>query len=181
MNVVQPITDKYVINCVKQELKEKSERDYFIFLCALYTGRRISDVLSLKVKDLKGKDEVYVRESKTGKKIHIPINKELKNACEKYLENRSLHEYIFASPYKINQPMSRQNFYKILREICEKYGLENIGCHSLRKTFGYHHYKQFKDAAILMDIFGHADVSITKRYIGETQAEINKTMKNFTI
>ena len=111
----------------------------------------------------------------------MPINKELRKVCETYLEDRDMHEYIFVSPYKINQPMCRSSFYKILRAAAEHYGLERIGCHTMRKTFGYHYYQKFKDAVTLMEIFGHCDINITLRYIGINQEVINKTMGNFKI
>lgn len=39
--------------------------------------------------------------------------------------------------------------YKILRGAAEYVGLNDIGTHTLRKTFGYHFYKQTKDVAML--------------------------------
>lgn len=181
MNAVEPIRDPYILKCIAEDLKRDNERNYMIFLCALYTGRRISDVLSFKVSDLKNKDFIYIRESKTGKKIYLPINDELKYVLASYLENRKTYEYVFPSPYKNKTCMHRSTFYKILNEEAKKYGLERIGCHTMRKTFGYHYYQKFKDAVTLMEIFGHADINITLRYIGINQEVINKTMKNFKI
>ena len=51
----------------------------------------------------------------------------------------------------------------------------------MRKTFGYQHYKRYKDIAILKEIFNHAAPSITKRYIGITQDEINETLNDFRL
>ena len=45
----------------------------------------------------------------------------------------------------------------------------------MRKTFGYHHYKQFHDIALLQTIFNHYSPVVTKRYIGITQDEINES------
>ncbi|MCJ2173246.1 hypothetical protein C7M22_00288 [Bacillus velezensis] len=44
--------------------------------------------------------------------------------------------------------------------------LDNIGTHTLRKTFGYHFYRQTKDVAMLQEIFNHSDQRTTLRYIG---------------
>lgn len=44
-----------------------------------------------------------------------------------------------------------------------------IGCHSLRKTFGYWLYQDTKDAVAIKEMLNHSDISITKRYIGVTQ------------
>lgn len=181
MNTVEPIRDPYIIKCIAEDIKKDNMRNYIIFLCALYTGRRISDVLSLKVGDLKNKDFIFIREAKTGKKIYLPLNDELKNELSTYLEDKQPYEYIFKSPYKNKTTIHRSTFYKILNEYAQKYRLDRIGCHTMRKTFGYHYYQKFKDAVTLMEIFGHVDINITLRYIGINQEVINKTMKNFKI
>lgn len=60
-------------------------------------------------------------------------------------------------------------------------GIEHTGTRSLRKTFGYHHYRKHKDLAILQEIFSHSSLSITKRYIGITQDESEDTSKDFSL
>ena len=46
--------------------------------------------------------------------------------------------------------------YKIINGVAKSVGIrEKIGTHTLRKTFGYHHYKKNKDVAILQKIFNH--------------------------
>ena len=53
---------------------------------------------------------------------------------------------------------------------------KNIGTHSLRKTFGYHiwHNAEDKEKALvmLMAIFNHSSVAMTKKYIGIMDEEI---------
>ncbi|KYD30524.1 hypothetical protein B4110_3692 [Parageobacillus toebii] len=43
--------------------------------------------------------------------------------------------------------------YKILRKVAERFHLDEIGTHTLRKTFVYHFYQQTKDVAMLQEIF----------------------------
>ncbi len=75
----------------------------------------------------------------------------------------------------------RVQVYKILNKVAAKYGLTNIGTHTLRKTFGYWHYQQFKDVALLQKIFGHSDPGVTLRYIGIIQDTMDTTLKSFKI
>ena len=43
---------------------------------------------------------------------------------------------------------------------------ENIGTHTLRKTFGYHAYQTGADLTVIQDIFNHSAPRVTLRYIG---------------
>lgn len=63
----------------------------------------------------------------------------------------------------------------------EYVGLDGIGTHTLRKTFGYHFYKQTKDVAMLQEIINHSDQRATLRYIGINQNTMNNGMKKFEI
>ncbi|PMB07702.1 integrase [Fischerella thermalis CCMEE 5273] len=49
---------------------------------------------------------------------------------------------------------------------------ECIGCHSLRKTFGYHATKNGVGIAVLQKVFNHSHPAVTERYIGLMQDDI---------
>jgi len=181
MNYVEPLRDPHILKLIANDLKATRERDYLIFLCAIYFGRRIMDILTLKVCDVKDKDFIHVRESKTGKKILLPISKWLKAELNDYVKDMGPDEYIFKSTQKKYKPIDRTTYYKILKNVAKKYSIEHIGCHSLRKTFGYHYYKKTGDVVTLMEIFGHTHPSVTLRYIGINQETINESMRNFRI
>lgn len=77
--------------------------------------------------------------------------------------------------------ISRQQAHHVLNIVAEKLGVEDVGTHTLRKTFGYWHYKQYADIAILQDIFNHSAPSITMRYIEITQDMKDKTIEELDI
>ncbi|MEY9870506.1 integrase [Peribacillus sp. B2I2] len=56
-------------------------------------------------------------------------------------------------------------------------GVEHVGNHILRKTFGYWFYKANKDIAMLH----HSHPSVTLRYICITEEETNNVLKHFSV
>lgn len=98
-----------------------------------------------------------------------------------YCIGKDSNEYLIKSRIGVNKPISRYMAYKILNETASMFGLENIGTHTLRKTFGYHFYNQTKDAATLRLIFNHSSDAVTLRYIGILQESINTKIDNFEI
>lgn len=66
--------------------------------------------------------------------------------------------------------------WKILNTAAKEVGLDEIGRHTLRKTFGYHFYQKYKDVAVLQQIFNHSSPSVTMRYIGINQDIIDEAV-----
>lgn len=180
MNLVQPIRDKELLQEIKKWLKETNERNYILFLLGINTGLRISDILRLRVRDVQGWD-IYIREKKTGKPKQIKMPNELKKAIRNYVKDKDPSEFLIKSRQGKNKPITRGMAYVILSEIAEEFDLERIGTHSLRKSYGYHHYRQFKDVAALQKIFNHSDPSITLRYIGIEQDSLNEMQRKLRI
>jgi len=178
MNIVQPIRDKELIQKFKNELLKNGYRDYMLFVLGINTGLRISDILKLRVNDVKDRQHIIIVEQKTNKTKRFLINNMLKEDIDKYIEGMEDKDYLFPSR-KGDKPIGRVQAYRILNNVAVKLGLVEIGTHTLRKTFGYWHYKQHKDVAILQDIFNHSAPSVTLRYIGITEDIKDSTIENF--
>lgn len=176
MNTVEPIRDMNLVLDVADYLKVRNERDYVLFMFGIYTGLRISDILKLRVRDVRGKDYVYIRENKTGKEKRFPINAELKPIIINYIKGKKDFEYLFKSPNYPNKAISRQQAYNILTDAGKAFGISTIGTHTLRKTFGYHMYQQTHDAITIKDILNHSHLSETLRYIGINQDNKDKAI-----
>lgn len=174
MNTVEPIRDIGTVLDIADYLKARNDRDYVMFMFGIYSGLRISDILKFRVRDVRGKDSISQREQKTGKEKKFPINRELKAILGEYVKDKKDYEFLFKSPHQPNRPITRQQAYNILSSAGKCFGLEGIGTHTLRKTFGYHLYKQTQDAALIMDILNHSDIHYTLRYIGVNQDCRNK-------
>lgn len=155
-----------------------AKRDVLLFLIGINTGLRVNDIVRLKVKDVK-KDTFIIREGKTQKQREINVSM-LRSEIDEYIQNKPDHEYLFKSQ-KGDKHITTTQVYRILVNAGEYAGYDYIGTHTMRKTFGYHHYKQFKDVAILQEIFNHEAPSITRRYIGIRQDEINESLNGFRL
>ena len=179
LNTVEPIRDTGTIWDMAEYLGEKSERNRIMFLFGIYVGIRISDILKLKVRDVKDKNSVAIREQKTGKERRFPINDELRPMLNRYIKGKADYEWLFPSRTG-DEHLKRKQAYNIINEAGEKFGLEHIGTHTLRKTFGYHFYKQTGDIVKLQKIFNHSDFHITMRYIGIEQDEQDEAIRNLS-
>lgn len=179
MNTVEPIRDIGTVWDIAEYLGEKSERNKIMFLFGIYVGIRVSDILKLKVRDVREQKYVYIREQKTGKEKKFPINDELRPLLKKYIKGKADYEWLFPSRQG-DQPLKRVQAYNILNKAGKRFGLEKIGTHTMRKTFGYHFYQQTHDAVTLQKIFNHADMHITLRYIGIEQESMNEAIMNLS-
>ena len=191
MREVNPIKDVKKIRRVKRLMKKDGNyRDLLMFTLGINAGLRISDILAMKWRDLlykdKGiKDEVRVKEKKTGKTKIFPLNGAVKKAIEMYLQNvqiSGLTAYIFESRKRTQegkpQAVSRVAAWQSINKYCKKAGIEqNVGTHTLRKTFGYHQYKNGTDIAMLQKMLNHSSPQVTLRYIGIEREKLNARYK----
>lgn len=200
-NYVHPITDKNKINEMARILrssKNQGERNYVMFIIGINTGLRISDFLDMKVgqfREICEKGYIILIPKKTDKrridengnivgnykKVKIDVTENVINVINNYIADREDREFMFPSR-KGGTPISRQAAWNILDKAAKEAGIkENIGCHSLRKTFGYWHYQQNHDIRILMEIFQHSSEEVTLRYIGVTEETIKNSMQNMNL
>lgn len=186
MKEVQPIRDREKIEEMKNVLKRHTYRDYFLFVMGVNTGYRISDLLSMRLSDVRGKTHVSIKEQKTrnstGKIRRLMLHPGLHPEIEEYVKIMRISDddYLFPSR-KGDKPISRVQAYRILNKAAKEIELEEIGTHTLRKTFGYHYYQKYKDVAHLQSLFGHSAPIITLRYIGIHQDTLDKSIADMDL
>ena len=181
MKEVQPIRSKRKLAAVSRYLKNQDEKYYIMFLLGCHTGLRVSDILSLRAGNVYGSDHVTISEKKTGKQKRFLINKKLQAELKKYIDSHDLmdEEYLIKSRKGDNKPISRVQAYRVLNDAAQACGIDEIGTHSMRKTFGYHYYKATHDVATLQKLFNHSSQRITLRYIGIESEQIDESLKDF--
>ena len=180
MSKTDPIRKKEDIRKLKQYFRVSGHiRDYAMVSVALNTSLRISDLLQLKwndVYDFKTKSfrlHINIIEKKTGKRNRIVLNQESQSALKLLKDSLKMIEaetYIFKSRNGKNRPIGRSSAYKIIKRAAEDLNIEGvIGCHSLRKTFGYQAWKTGVQPVLISSIYNHSSMEITKRYLSIDQ------------
>ena len=187
MELVEPIMDRDKLDAMADYLYNKNKRDYVMFEIGINLGIRVTDFTKQRVyfyRQACEKGYIDFTPSKTkryGKKVHLPISEDMNVLIRSYIKNKDDNEWMFPSRKTLNGEqisITRQQVTRILDEAAREVGIkENIGAHSMRKTFGYWHYKYNNDIRMLMEIFNHSSEAVTLRYIGVSNEEKKKSME----
>ena len=179
---MQPIKKKKLIEDIKNWLmNEKDEKYSFLFTMGCNTGLRVSDLLKLKVDDVKGKSVLRVISEKTEKELGVPLNPYIRSEIANYTKEMNSEDFLFRSREGQNKAVSRQMVSMVLKEVAAVFNLESFNTHSMRKTFGYWYYDATKDVYLLMKLFGHTSQSQTMVYIGVEEDELVQSLENFRV
>ena len=178
---VDPIKDKRHIQTIKK-LLAKRPLDYALFVIGINSNLRASDLLSIKVhqvKDLNPNDEIVLNEKKTKKPRRITLNKACISAIQGLLASKEYSDgdYLFKGQRGV---LTVPSVNAKVKAWCKAINLKgNYGGHSLRKTFGYHQRVTFKtDLPTLMEIFNHSTQKQTLTYLCVQPDEIRNVYEN---
>lgn len=134
------------------------------------SGMRISELLDLKLQNI-DYDNEYVRVMGKGSKERIiPLTSITFKYLNEYINNQrrfilktKSSDYVFINSY--GNRMSRQGFFKILKNICKEQGIKKeISPHTLRHSFATHLLNNGADLRIIQELLGHEDISTTEIY-----------------
>jgi integrase len=181
MSVTQPIRSKRQIReLAAYYLKRGQFRNYILILLGVHTALRISDLLRLRWDDVydfdnhRVKNTVTITEKKTRKVKSFILNSAAVAALTQFAPANAAHgRFLIENPHT-KKAISRIQAYRLIRAAAEALALGfRVSCHSLRKTFGYHAWKGGVSPAVIMEIFNHSSMEVTRRYLGVAQDDIN--------
>lgn len=184
LNCVDVIKNKEDIEKIKAILKCENYRNYFLFLMGINTGLRICQILSLKVGDLLN-EGIEVKKFILVDGIEYALNETIRTNFFHYIgediQDIDRDMYLFKST-RGNHPIERVQAYRILNAAGVKAGLDiKFGTHTLRKTFGYHFYLQYRDLKYLQKLFHHSNINMTANYIGINEENLVKNYSSFDL
>lgn len=179
MAKAQPIRDKTkvqeILKMLEADTSDIGRKKYLLFMTGIYTGRRISDIVRLRVGDVRGHESVVIVEKKTQKETEIFIPDKLQQVYKKLLAGKDENDYVFPSDKaerisrtsKHITTRTAYNYMKAIEKAGRLQGVDTqISTHTMRKTYGYHYYKMTKDVATLMGLYNHSSAATTLIYIG---------------
>ena len=180
MKTTEPIRDKTQIIQLLAYYHNKGQiRNHLLISLCLHTALRISDVLKLTTNDVydfknrRVRKSITITENKTKKSKTIALHKNIRAALSACFSSAKPGTPLIRNK-RTNKSISRIQAYRLIRTAAKSLALpQNISCHSLRKTFGYHAWKGGVSPAIIMDIYNHSSLAVTKRYLGVSQDDKN--------
>jgi len=180
MKITEPIRDKrQVKQLITYYANRGKTRNYVLVTLCIHTALRISDVLRINCDDVYDfqkqqiRKSITITESKTGKAKIIALNKGIVSALKAYLPNAKPGMPLILNK-QTGKAISRIQAYRVIRAAAESLKLSQpVSCHALRKTFGYHAWKSGTSPVIIMEIYNHSSLTVTRRYLGVTQDDKN--------
>ncbi len=140
-------------------------RDKALLYLLYGSGLRISEALSLRIKDI-SKDFIIIK-GKGNKERIVPLINEVKDLIIKYLElcpyKFKQESFIFIG--KQGKTLNPGVFQRNLRNLRRKYNLpENMTPHTFRHCFATHILANGGDLKSIQDLLGHESLVTTQKY-----------------
>lgn len=194
------VFDKHIKEAENNDQRRIARRNKMLFVIGINVGIRGSDLHMLtwdffyeKQIDgsLKFRDCYTLQPKKTRKNkkfVKLYFNDAVKKIINDYVNDYpfdDIKEYLFVSR-KGDKPISVGSLWRIIKNTAKEAGInQNIGSHSLRKTFGRMIIENAKDKTqaliLLQHIFNHDSSATTLRYIGLVDDDMEEAFNSINL
>lgn len=160
-------------------------RDRAMLELAYGAGLRVSEWITLGVRDVLMEDKLLRVFGKGSKERLVPIGRSAIGAVATYI--RELRPKLEKGQGKgvlfLNargSPLTRMGAWKILRRYVERAGIEKpVSPHTLRHSFATHLLEGGADLRAVQEMLGHADISTTQIYTHVDREYLRQVHKQF--
>ena len=172
-------------------------RNRGLFMLGVSTGGRISELLSLQIRDVyqNGKpvtDLLFDKSIVKGGEVSraVPVNSDGRRAIEELIrwhgeryQNTDKSRPLFPSRNgQGQQPMSRRTAHDVLKTAFEAAGLNgHLATHSLRKSFAQRLYDKTGDIFAVQEMLGHKSVATTQKYLGVNYTSVREAVEEMSL
>jgi len=161
---------------IKKLLNSIKNKKSKLIVSLIYScGLRVSELINLKIEDLKFEEKIgHIRQSKGKKDRIFNIPSHLFSQLKKQVENQKKQnkKFLFTGP---KGKLTERNIQKIVNNAAKKAGIEKrVHPHTLRHSFATHLLEQGVDIRHIQELLGHADLSTTQIYTHISREELKK-------
>jgi integrase len=185
MKGCRPLSDEEIRVISKSFGGNYAKRDRALFFLGIKSGFRISELLSLRIRDVYQYgaivDRVTVQRRNIKRKVEgrtVPIHPDAKAALSEWIAELGTvapETFVFLSRKGVNRAIGRVQAYRILEEAYDTNGLAGkLGTHSMRKTFADPVYEKLgRDLVRTQRALGHRNINSTVSYLSFREEEID--------
>ncbi len=190
-----PLTPEQVA-AIKLILANKGRlRDLTLFSVALDTLLRASDVLALKVSDVRDagggiRASFAIRQKKTAKVLPVEISDATRATLAKWIEHagKQPDDFLFTAekvaPGKPSRPLTRRHYAHLVKQWAGLVGINDpakFSTHSLRRTRAAYIYRETKNLEAVRRVLGHKSLAATSAYLGIDDAMALDVARKFQL
>lgn len=153
-----------------------ADRNRAMILFMLDNGIRVSEISSLKIKDLDVKNSRAFVYGKGSKERWVPFSPRTASAIWKYLTLRPDHQPedpLFATG-TTNRPLTPRHIQELLETIATRAGVPNCHPHRFRHTFAVCYLRAGGDVFTLQMILGHEDLDMVRHYARLAETDVRR-------
>lgn len=151
-------------------------RDYAMALMLIYTWLRVSELINLKVEDIKENIQII---GKWGRRRLVCLDPEYIKVVQLYLFLRKniKSEYVFVShsPNSYWSRISRNSVESIIRTAGEKAWVGKVRPHKLRHTCATQMLENWGNIVYISQILGHKNLRTTQGYLDYSNDKLRET------
>lgn len=146
-----------------QELTKHSLRERAIVEMLYATGVRISELLQIKVEEVKWETrQIWIRKGKGNKERFVLFTHECAVRLKSYLENREVESpFLFCN--QRGEPLSRVTVERKFQTYSETLGFRVVP-HTMRHTFAAHLAEKKMPQSYIQELMGHVNINSTRIY-----------------
>ena len=143
-------------------------RDKAILATLYWTGLRVTELITLKIQDIKLSENQFSVIGKGSKLRSVFLTQDAKEKLRKYILSRwddSEYLFISLSPNSYGEPISRNSVESLVKKYAELVGIhEKVTPHTLRHSFATSLLRRWADIRSVQALLGHSSIQTTQIY-----------------
>ncbi len=179
LRIPKALSIEEIIKLLEQQAQSRYYlRDRAMLELCYACGLRVSEIIYLKIDDLKFNAGFIKVKGKGSKERIVPVSERAMNFVKRYivelrplLLKKDTIDFVFLS--NRGHPMTRQRFWQALKSYAKLAGID-LSPHVLRHSFATHLLEGGADLRSLQKMLGHSDISTTQIYTKVTTDRLKK-------